>query len=722
METAAPPTPITTPTPAEEGTTLASSVLEPPRPIEDGFPLHDEITLESLRSVLEDLLSFENLRGHASAMQNKDKNNKSDDSPDSPAAILAAMDDRLTVSASYLLSIPAVHALIPFGVNDVRSTRMLVASGQRSQKVETISTATETRFGPSPHASSRSRCTLHIQSVDKNVTLKDVQQAVGQHAIFHFYRASSESIFVTFENPRSAKSAFIELQGKSLGECHSVQVKMRVGGEKQPHSTQERRHTHPDASTLHLGMRGNPRLHLSGMAASAHTPNNTSTSLAAVGVGGTGKTMASGSSNAIMTSATGTTNAAAAAAAVVAAATNTGCVPTVSPIDTYIDPIRADRTPHSHSKPMRSTLPRSGNTFQFTSPQTRGSMLPPPRGAVRNLRSGVQNEIPAGQLSREISFMMQEYMMNTAAAAALAANNHRNACQRPLPTPAARTSSSLYGGTSAAAGVGPPCPVGADTFSLEDEFNTPCGAAAQGFSSHVLLPIDAAMGVDHGTLRPNNNYDNNHNSNSLNMYNDSNDSSHNCCRRRMQRDPYKGGIYVESPMYEENDANAVVPPPSLLRDPPHRIRFWANRHLKLRNGDVSGGGSSAIASPNTTTPPPLPSQEKQQQQQQERGEPPQKGRDRKNSEPNEVNNKNEDGNVYGAALEFTMSGNDDESPPSLTPSGGSSQLSGSEENRGNGEGRQQQQQKEKKERDQDKVGSMTYADVIRTSHVVGDHM
>ncbi|KEG10616.1 hypothetical protein DQ04_03501000 [Trypanosoma grayi] len=542
-------------------------ILEPPRPIEEEFMLSDENATDTLRGVLESLLSVNYLRGHADACNDSGGSNKD---PTSPAAIMAAMDSRLTVSVPYLLTLAPVRAAMPWGIDERGAVDMILSAARMSQKIVLNSRPKEVRVGPYPQASLRSRCTLQIHDVESVLTLADVQRETTRYPIFQFYRVSPDIVNVTFEDARSAKEAFVQLQGKPLGGCAAVVVKMRVEYDKQ---MQPQRRPLPSASALRTAPR--------------------------------------------------------------AAAS---CIPPVAPVDTCVQTMPAEKPVFVRSPWAK--FPGNNNNMAR---QPCGGM-PRWENEMSRRHGSAMSEALAVQLSRDMQMLaMQEYLMSTA----MASNGSHGSWERnELPRQDSSPFTSVnYGNLPPAFTPRPPCPVGGDSRCMGGSIGfrsmrspgmewpaCPQGAAR-------LPPAPAGSELPWSSERV----------------------ETTCPGRRLQHDPYRGGLYVACPKPSPNAATFVPPEPpkSLLRFRPHGIKVWATTKSNSINDDDDDDNNNN--SSNLRVCSPLMPQ-------------------------------------LTESLKLTVSSTDENSPPYMTPSGESSHTPS----------------------DVDAGGSrpMTYADVIRASRVL----
>ncbi|EKG03638.1 hypothetical protein TCSYLVIO_005313 [Trypanosoma cruzi] len=477
--------------------------LTPLREVGEQMTASDEKTVDALSRVLEEVLSVSYLRDHAHEVYDADTAD-----PASPASLLAAMDDGLTVPMTYLVGLPAVREVIPIGLDNERTADLFVSATRMSQKIVLHNTQRGLSVGPFPQALPRSRCTLHIQGVSSTVTVADVQDVIPRQNIFHFYRLSPESINVAFENARSAKEAFVLLQGKPIGGCTSVQVKMRMENEKHPQALLHRRHNWTGA-----------------MPKTASTPNNNSL----------------------------TANATAAATA------NTNTVSPVAPIDAFVPFSKMEELSSARS-PWVKVSRRGSMLRQFPSmQQQQHADIFSHRGGRRGPRAGLMSGFFSDYYSPNMQWLtIQRYMWNNAAAAATNAND---AYQRQWDENECPSINTAFGYMGNGAGMQnpaltPPFPVGDDHSSPEENAWLACGPHLE----PEILGYNAPYTVE---MQPFLNEDNYVNLPTETTQSFGNGPACSARRRRVQRDPYKGGILVDSPEVSNNVSTVCVSPGSV---------------------------------------------------------------------------------------------------------------------------------------------------------------
>ncbi|ESL06673.1 hypothetical protein TRSC58_05650 [Trypanosoma rangeli SC58] len=486
------------------------------RPCEVQIPSADETVMDTLLVVLEELLSVNYLRQHA-----QEACDAATIDPASPAALLAAMDDSLTVPMSYLLTLPAVRDAVPSELNNERTADLVAAATRMSQKVVLRNTPKGLRLGPFPQAFPRSRCTLHIQGVSSTVTVSDVQEVILQHPIFHFYRLSPDTVNIAFENAWSAKEAFVLLQGKTVGGCTSVQVKMRMENKKHPKLVSQRRNSKMDTISA------------------TSTPANARSSATSTAV----------------------------------AATTTNSFSPVTRFDASVSFSKMDDSSFAWSSWRR---PLNSETMHqpYCSIQQHHADMSPSAGRRQTSYNEPMNGMFSEHISSNMNFMtMPRYMWDQAAAAASAATtaaNVNDAYQRSWEeneSPSLNNTvfaSSSNGKSMRSVVLTPPCPVGDDCSSLEESVWLPFGSRPEPdiVGHHASYMFDVLPRVKGDS------YMNGHMENGQHA---SNRAGWETRRRRVQRDPYKGGILVDSPELSNDFLSACVSPGSVVNYKPRRI-------------------------------------------------------------------------------------------------------------------------------------------------------
>ncbi|RNF27122.1 uncharacterized protein Tco025E_00620 [Trypanosoma conorhini] len=484
--------------------------LQAPRKTGLTPPLQGETQVSSagesaLSGALEGLLSVSYLRQHAQEVYDAATSD-----PASPASLLAAMDDSLTVPLSYLLRLPAVRDAVPSGLNNERTANLFAAATRRSEKIVLRSTLKELRVGPFPQAFSRSRCTLHVQGVSSTLTLSDVQAVIPRHPIFHFYRLSQDTVNVTFENARSAKEAFVLLQGRTFGGCNAVQVKMRMESEKHPQLLSQRRTSRMGATS----------------AASTATNAN---------------------------------------------ATATNSVSPVVPIDAFLPFSKTEEDSFAWSpwkKPHKcELLPQPYSSLPQQ--QQQHADMHPPAGRRRMLNNDPMKGVIPEYAPSNMNFMtMPRYMWNYAATAA----NGNDAYQRQWDEhDSFSRSNKAFASSSSGTGMRPsvltpPCPVGNDYPSAGDGAWLPCGSRPdpEFMGCHASYAFDVPTTV---------NGDSYANAPMEPAQHPSSGAGWEPRRRRVQRDPYKGGILVDSPEVNNDALTVCVSPGSIVNYKPRRVDY-----------------------------------------------------------------------------------------------------------------------------------------------------
>ncbi|RNF10543.1 hypothetical protein TraAM80_01468 [Trypanosoma rangeli] len=507
----------------------------------------DEAAMDTLLAVLEELLSVNHLRQHAQEACNAATIDSA-----SPAALLAAMDDSLTVPMSYLLTLPAVRNAVPSELNNERTADLFAAATRMSQKVVLRNTPKGLRLGPFPQAFPRSRCTLHIQGVSSTVTVSDVQEVIPQHPIFHFYRLSPDTINIAFENAWSAKEAFVLLQGKTVGGCTSVQVKMRMENKKHPKLVSQRR-------TSKMGTNS-----------ATSTPANAKPTAA---------------STAVAATATTTTN---------------NSVSSVVRLDASVSFSKMEDSSFAWSSWSRP--PNSETMHQpYCSTQQHHADMSPFVGRRRMSYNDPMNGMFSEHVSSNMNFMtMPRYMWDQAAATAPVATTAANVndlYQRPWEeneSPSMNNTvfaSSSNGKSVRSYVLTPPCPVGDDYSSLEESVWLPFASRPDPdiMGCHTPYMFDVLPRVKGGRCM-NGHMDNNQHT--------SNGAGWETRRRRVQRDPYKGGILVDSPELSNDFLSTCVSPGSVVNYKPRRIdcRILSPRMLHASSSEEAAERPKLVVS------------------------------------------------------------------------------------------------------------------------------